>query len=358
MTKRDFLTKIPLFATACAIPLGANINDNAKNDSWEKFSFSVSKIYDSEKHCAFTSIVKFNNQYHIAFREAESHIFDKDGEARGGIRIITSKNGEKWEPLTFIKKDGYDLRDPKLSVTPDGRLMLLCGGSVYINKKRISMIPQISFSKNGIDFSDIRPLSLNFQNKTSYDWLWRVTWKDNVGYGVVYSLDSQRPVFRTASLVKTIDGINYEEVVNFNIPDCPGEATIRFLQDNRMVLVITYGLPNDGKHGFFGISNPPYTNWKFKSIGMKLGGPDLIVCDDMLILGTRSSFLPNSFKTLLLSGDINGNFKEKIFLPSGGDTSYPGFLIEGNELWCCYYSSHETKLASIYLAKIPLTALK
>ena len=41
-------------------------------------------------------------------------------------------------------------------------------------------------------------------------------------------------------------------------------------------------------------------------------------------------------------------------LPSGGDTSYPGFIVVGDQLWVSYYSTHETPLATVYLAKIPL----
>ena len=45
-------------------------------------------------------------------------------------------------------------------------------------------------------------------------------------------------------------------------------------------------------------------------------------------------------------------------LPSGGDTSYPGIIKVGDELWVSYYSTHETGNASVYLAKIPLALLK
>jgi hypothetical protein len=40
-------------------------------------------------------------------------------------------------------------------------------------------------------------------------------------------------------------------------------------------------------------------------------------------------------------------------LPSGGDTSYPGFAWHDDMLWVSYYASHEGK-TNIYLAKIRL----
>ena len=60
----------------------------------------------------------------------------------------------------------------------------------------------------------------------------------------------------------------------------------------------------------------------------------------------------------------------KLRFPSGGDTSYPGFIEVGDELWMVYYSRHETPKrgadgtvydssanASIYLSRIPKSVL-
>ena len=46
-----------------------------------------------------------------------------------------------------------------------------------------------------------------------------------------------------------------------------------------------------------------------------------------------------------------GTLTPALVLPSGGDTSYPGFVWWGDLLWVSYYSSHEGK-ASIYLARV------
>ena len=74
-------------------------------------------------------------------------------------------------------------------------------------------------------------------------------------------------------------------------------------------------------------------------------------------MGTRSHY--TSFpKTVLLIGNGTEKFQEIYVLPSGGDTSYPGFIVIEDELWVSYYSSHEAKNASIYLAKVPLAIFK
>jgi len=72
------------------------------------------------------------------------------------------------------------------------------------------------------------------------------------------------------------------------------------------------------------------------------------------VMGTRSHY--TSFaKTILLTGNGTEKFQEVFVLPSGGDTSYPSLMVEGDQLWVSYYSSHQTPKASVYLAKIPLT---
>ena len=45
-----------------------------------------------------------------------------------------------------------------------------------------------------------------------------------------------------------------------------------------------------------------------------------------------------------------GSVAEALKLPSGGDTSYAGLVLNDGLLWVSYYSSHEGKTA-IYLAK-------
>ncbi len=55
--------------------------------------------------------------------------------------------------------------------------------------------------------------------------------------------------------------------------------------------------------------------------------------------------------TVLLEVDETGAFRRLLELPSGGDTSYPGFLLKDHTLWVSYYSSHQGK-TSIYLAKL------
>ncbi len=87
---------------------------------------SVEKIWDRGLHNAFTDLIRFRGRWFCTFREGERHAAGQDGQ----IRVITSSDGESWESAALLATEGVDLRDPKLSRTPDGRLLLVAGGSV------------------------------------------------------------------------------------------------------------------------------------------------------------------------------------------------------------------------------------
>lgn len=310
----------------------------------------VSKIWDNGSHSAFTSLIKFKGDYYCSFREGESHIFDKEGKAEGKVRIIKSSDGINWESVALLNKSGYDLRDPKLSITPTGKLMVIIGGSIYEDRMLTGLVPQVSFSDDGRVFTD--PLSAKIDDSASngYGWIWRVTWEGEVGYAAMYSPrdDGEANLY----LLSTRDGVTFDLITGFDISGFPNEATIRFDAKGDMLMMVRREKGNE--RGYWGKSSAPYTDWTWKEMEVRLGGPDFIhVNDDLIVMGTRSYY--TSFpKTVLWAGNGSEKFQEVYVLPSGGDTSYPGFIVEGDQLWVSYYSTHETPLASVYLAKIPL----
>ena len=325
---------------------------NIASAQTQQIAYKVDKVWGNGQHCAFTSIAEFKGKYYVTFREAQGHVFDSDGEARGKIRILVSEDGEKWETLPLIGKDGYDLRDPKLSVTPDGRLMVTIGGSIYRNQKLVDCQPHVFFSEDGKTFTEPQPIVFKSKVEGESEWLWRVTWHGDTGYGISYGGPEGQEA--TIKLMKTTDGINYTLVKAFpDINGFPNEATVRFLPDGRMAIL----LRRDGGdcQAMWGLSNAPYTEWQWKKTGFYLGGPDFIVLDDhRLVAGGRTRLVPFAAKTTLFVGDNNGRFIDAVILPSGGDTSYPGFITVDDELWVSYYSMHGSPNASVYVAKFPL----
>ena len=327
-----------LFATACSFATA-----NAAQ-------FTVTKIWDSAPHSAFTDLVVFGGELYCTFREGTGHVpGNTTGEGDGEIRVIKSKDGNRWESVALLKKQGYDLRDSKISVTPDGRLMLAIGGSVYVDGRLTAMHPQVSFSdKNSGNFSEPQPMILDPAIRSGQDWVWRVTWHKGTGYGVVYQVKGEATVI---ALLKTTDGVNYDLVQKFDIGALPNEATVRFDAADKMWIL----LRREAGQGMMGTCLP-YANWVWQETGKQLGGPDFIVLPGgKILIGSRA--YDNGVATALYRLDEQGQMIEIVRLPSGGDTSYPGFAILGDTLWFSYYSGHEGK-TSIYLAKFSLEEIE
>lgn len=311
----------------------------------QDINIKVKKVWSNGEYCSFTSLIKYKGKYYLSFRESDSHQILKPENRNGKSRILVSTDGESWESVALLEKEGFDLRDPKFSITPDGRLMVIMGGSIYNDKQKFTgMHPQVSFSSDGKHFSDPEAVTLDPQMGPK-QWIWRITWHQGVGYGVSYG--------DGFSLVSTVDGLHYNLVTRLNMPGRPGEATVRFAPDGTMAMMVRRD--GDSRNGAWGLSKAPYTDWQWNDMDVPLGGPDFIFTSDTTtIVATRSLY--STEKTMLLKGNLKGRMEEVCILPSGGDdNSYTGMIVEGNELWVAYYSRHEGPKASIYLAKVPLS---
>lgn len=307
--------------------------------SWymEDTSFQ-SRIWDNAPHCAFTGLTEYKGKYYCCFREAVAHV-PTSPDNYGKIRILESVDGEKWVSVGLVGNKDYDLRDPKLTVTSDNRLMLIYGCSNIENG-------QLFFRKTGVRFfsGELTSAQLSFaeehtvsiqQDKTlSSYWLWRVVWKDGVAYGVAYSANA-KPL-----LVRSIDGINYSLITVLNIQG--NEADIEFLEDGGMMIVSRAVSGN----GYIGTASFPYTEWTWNDSGYLIHCPDIITLDGQRFVAGRGLD-----GTMLYH--IKNNVLDPIYtFPGGGDNAYPGVIRVNDELWMSYYAG--AGKISIYFAKIPV----
>ena len=350
MSKLKFLIRLSFYGFFMVFPL---ILKAQKKDE----TVQIKRIWDRGGHNAFTDITYSKNKLYIVFREGDGHIPNEDNTGNGKIRILSSTDGEFWESAALLELDGIDLRDPKISVTPKNKLMITMGGSVYDHRELKSISSYVSMADpNGNRFSAPELIELDETIKSDFDWLWRVTWYEKTGYGVMYqaNVDGEKGKSK-AYLLKTSKGIEYELVKELDIEGNPSEATIGFLSGAEMMIIARRD--GDDQMGMLGTSKPPYTDWSWEKLDFKLGGPDFeVVPINKILIGTRVYSEEGPYTALLL-GKKNEKFKEVRRLPSGGDTSYPGMFSIGGYVWLSYYSSHEGK-ASIYYTRIPYSELK
>jgi hypothetical protein len=325
------LLHVSLIACVCGAAPGSGETQPAAGAAAELVS--VRKIWDRAPHNAFTDLIRFEGKWFCTFRESEGHV---GGD--GKLRVLVSTDGDTWESAALLAEKGVDLRDPKLSITPDGRLMIVAGGSVYRGRQRLTNRSRVAFSADGRDWTAPQPVL------PEHEWLWRVTWHAGKAYGVSYKVPYVKGGQRELTLWSSDDGIHYDRITGLDVDGQPSETTLRFRPDGEVVALVRRSPP-----GIIGTSRPPYTKWQWHSAGQRLGGPNFIVLPDGSMWAASRSY-PGGAKTVV-SRVERDSYEPVLTLPSGGDCSYPGLVWHDGLLWVSYYSSHEGK-TSIYLAKV------
>jgi hypothetical protein len=306
------------------------------DDTEELRLLEVRKIWDQAPHNAFTDLIRHQDHWMCVFREGQSHV-----SPDGALRVIQSDDAIEWQSVALIRSENSDLRDAKISVMPDGRLMLLGAESLHQ--------PQSHRHQSLVWFSDDgRQWSEEHEVGQPDNWIWRMTWHDGSAFGFGYGCRDDN---RGISLFRTTDGKSFDRLVEkiAVAGTYPNETSIVFSEDGTATCL----LRQDGepREGFIGRSSAPYLEWTWKKLNAQIGGPHLIrLPDKRLLAAVRLYDAPVRTSLCWLDAD-KGTLTEALRMTSGGDTSYAGMVWHDDRLWVSYYSSHEGRSA-IYLAQV------
>jgi hypothetical protein len=295
------------------------------------------KIWDRAPHNAFTDLTRFDDKWVCVFREGKGHV-----SPDGAIRVLTSAEGKDWQPAALLTSKTMDLRDPKVVVTPKKELMIVAAGALH-DKSRHSHQSLVWFSKDAKDWGEPIPVG-----DPDY-WLWRVTWRGDTALGIGYPTTKSEAGIR---VYKSTDGRKWETVVaNAFDRDEPNETGTVIDADGTATTLLRR---DKGKAtAQLGTAKPPYTDWNWKDLGVRVGGPALIRIPDVGLIAVVRLH-DKKVRTAVCAVDpAAGTLTELLALPSGGDTSYAGVVWHDGLLWVSYYASHEGK-TSVYLAKVKL----
>lgn len=315
---------------------------------------SVERIWGERPHSAFGDLIRFQNRWFCTFREGLRHVAGGNvPEDDGQIRVISSPDGQSWRSEALLVEPGIDLRDPHLSITARGQLMLVMGGSVYRQAVYGGRQPRVAFSSDG------RKWTAPQRVLREGDWLWRVTWHGGYAWGVAKYGAPSKPEPgnpRRQDLVRSRDGIQWEKVHELGVPG-GDETTVRFRKDGTMVALVrrTWGEKNTA---MIGHARPPYTDWRWHDAGTFIGGPNFIILPDGSMWAGGRFFKTDGVKdpVTVLARLTETSYTPVLTLPSSADSSYPGFVFHDGLLWMTYYSSHEGNTA-MYLARIRLAGV-
>jgi len=292
----------------------------------------VKKIWDAGAHNAFTDLIWHKGEFWCVFREGEKHV-----SPDGSIRVLRSKDGAAWSSAALVRSEVGDLRDPKLSVTPAGEMMLV--GAAALKPGGTARHQTYAwFSKDGIEWGD--PLAIG---EPDY-WLWRVVWDGGTAWGIGYDTSGQR---KDTRLYRSRDGRVFDRVTGWISPSGYANETGLLAENGRLTILLRRdGEPNSA---LLIRGEAPYQKWEMANLQVRIGGPSILRLPDGRLLGAGRLYDERQ-RTAVFWVEREG-IREIEVLPSGGDTSYPGLVWRDGVLWVSYYSSHEGK-TSIYVGRV------
>ena len=291
-------------------------------------------IWQQAAHNAFTDLIHFNRTFWCVFREGSAHV-SPDGQ----FRILRSLDGVHWVSTAVIASKNADLRDAKFSILPDGGLMLYGAGALH-DKSQQSHQSYAWFSDDGLHWSEALPIG------EPNIWIWRLSWHQQQGMAMGYKCGQPRFV----RAYQTHDGHHYQPISPDSYSGSYANESGLLFEPGGTALCL---LRRDPEHGLYGRAKPPYQHWDWRDIGCRIGGPEWLELPDGRLLACVRLY-DNKVRTSLCWIDRrSGQLTEWQALPSGGDCSYAGMVLQGSKLFISYYSSHEGQ-SRIYLATASL----
>lgn len=318
--------------------------------------WDLSRIDDRETtRLEFPDLVRFRGHWYCSFREGEVH----GNHPTGRGRVIRSADGDQWQSVALMEWAGGDVRDPRLSVTADGQLML--NSSIYFTSGRRSGTPPNEAEAEGVTRQSVTWLSSDGTNWSSVyacptgvnSWRWDVAWQAGMGYSIAYTGKDG-----AGTLYRTRDGKSWRVLLSDFFPDGRGtEAALAFAADGTACCLL-----RDGRtRGMIGVGVPPdYQQWQWQDARVdwqgdgqlqpvndvwksSVGGPKIICLKDGRFLGIGRI----AGRVMLFWVDRETAVFKKFVEVDG--TSYPGLVEHDGMLWVTY---GVRDAASILLTKI------
>ena len=324
---------------------------------------AIQQVYNDGNHNAFTDLIRFRGRFYLTFRNCpDGHMLYETSR----IMVLASDDGETWEPVHAFSVPKRDVRDPHFLVFRD-RLFVLSGTWLVpddpANRHLNDHQGYAAWTTDGHEWHGPQLLL-----GTHGHYIWRAA-----AYGDTAYLCGRRirPDARGMApedvpgddneLVQSVmlasaDGFSWHEAALFQ-PEY-GNETAFFFEADGTVLGIGRGRGRERPAQVLR-SAPPYETWQRRFLDRELGGPLLARWGSHYVVGGRDRPDGGEARTALF-WLIDDRLVEAAQLPSGGDTSYPGFVaLSPERALLSYYSSHEgsgTHLApsAIYLARLSL----
>lgn len=361
-----------------------------------KVIWDLSRVSDrDETRMELTSLIRFKGHWYCAFREADSHWNHPSGRGR----VIRSTDGEAWNSVLVLEWEGGDVREPKLSITPEGRLMIntviyfvsreprpieeklsqrldapkeaVPARKAYFQLDYIGTTLNVPLNDDeaGTTQQNVTWFSgdgLNWESATAdpngvNTWRWDTCWHNGMAYSVgQWGKDIHGTLYRSR------DGKSWRALKPNFCPDgkC-NEGAVAFDPSGQACCLLRSG----AEKVVLGVGAAPYyLDWKWKSLEIdwlgdgnfrlasevlkvSLGGPVLRALKDGRIVAAGRGLGPGQDDGRIALFWLDAQRGRLTRFAELEGTSYPGVWEHEGELWV---SSARSDVKEIWLAKIPI----
>ena len=319
---------------------------------------NIRRVFHNGEHNAFTDLVRFRDRFYLTFRSCpDGHMV----HPTASVIIMASDDARHWEQVHQFHVKDRDTRDPHFLVFQD-KLFVYTGtwysGATTIPIKDYDLnlhLGYAAWSEDGANWHSPVLLEGTFGH-----YIWRANTYGNTAYlcgrrKVNFDVGPRGEGDAVESLMlESDDGLIWRKRAVFQ--EVNGDETaFQFESDGSIIAIGRRGRANAQLLH----SQPPYIEWNRQDLDRHVGGPLIARWGDRYVVGGRKSIGDNRPRTSMywLSDGALLEFAE---LPSGGDTSYPGFVeLSPTRAIMSWYSSHEIDdegkaITAIYMADLEI----
>jgi hypothetical protein len=312
----------------------------ADHDVDPRLSLEHWSIVSDGIHNSNTDMIEWQGELLLVHAASPWHL----ASTRSRLLVKRSRDGRAWETLATLRVPGHDIRDPKLAVV-GGRLFLYALPNHGITATPTHTV--LATSDDGRSWS-------GFEKVGPKGWLfWRPKSPDGgkTWYVPAYWHDHGESI-----LLRSEDGLRWEQVSCIHEGDGNDETAIEFLADGRLLATARLEITPDRILGnpdactLLAVAAPPYETWQTtRSRVTRLDGPVLFTHAGTVFAVARNQVGPRGPLTSL--GGLLSRKRTAIFrvepdrlvhlsdLPSSGDTSYAGVVLQDGVGFIDYYTS-------------------
>ncbi|MCA9230120.1 MAG: hypothetical protein KDA57_05685 [Planctomycetales bacterium] len=316
---------------------------------------SVWRAFNNGEHNAFTDLCRFRGQYFLTFRSCPA---GHGVNPTASIIVLSSDDTKTWQQVHRFNVPLRDTRDPHFLVFREKLFVYTgtwyCGTSAPESYDMNELLGYGCWSSDGSSWQGPQMLEGTYGH-----YVWRAATYGGKAYlcgrrkrdfAKVASREERDAIVESA-LLDSDDGFVWRKAGLFQ--EHYGDETAFLFENDGSILAVARS--GGKRNAQVCRAQPPYQQWQRIDLDRYIGGPLVTRWGGWTLVGGRRTTGPAVTSLCWLVDDKLQEFAE---LPSGGDTSYPGFVqLSPTKALVSYYSSHEKNddgqsMTAIYLAEL------